>query len=113
MKQIIAYVKTHKLPAVAMELQNIDGLTGMSYSTVHGFGRDRAKDAKQKIVRDLVDFVSMDRMEVFCSDEIAEDVIEAIINTAHEGLRGDGKIYVCDVADAVRIGTKERGTSAV
>lgn len=113
MKQIIAYVRTHKLPAIALALQNVEGLTGMSFSTVHGFGRSRAKNAEQRIVRDLVDFASMDRMEVFCSNEIAENVIEAIINTAHEGLRGDGKIYVSDVADAVRIGTKERGESAV
>jgi nitrogen regulatory protein PII len=113
MKQIIAYVRTHKLPSIALALQNIEGLTGMSYSTVQGFGRGRAKDARQKIVRDLVDFVSMDRLEVFCSNEIAEKVIETIINTAHEGLRGDGKIYVCDVADAIRIGTKERGAGAV
>ena len=113
MKQIIAYVKSHKLPAVALALQNITGLTGMSCSSVHGFGRGRAKDAQQKIVRDLVDFVSMDRIEVFCADEITEDVIRTIIATAHEGLRGDGKIYVCTVADAIRIGTKERGASAV
>ena len=113
MKQIVAYVKSHKLPAIALALQNIAGLTGMSYSTVHGFGRGRAKDAKQKIVRDLVDFVSMDRIEVFCSNKIAEQVIDVIVNSAHEGLRGDGKIYVCDVADAVRIGTKERGLGAV
>ena len=113
MKQIIAYVRTHKLPAVALALQNVEGLTGMSFTGVHGFGRHRAKNAEQRIVRDLVDFVSKDRIEVFCSDEIAENVIETIINTAHEGLRGDGKIYVCDVSDAIRIGTKERGASAV
>jgi nitrogen regulatory protein PII len=113
MKQIIAYVRTHKLPAIALALQNVEGLTGMSFSAVHGFGRGRAKNVEQKIVRDLVDFVSMDRIEIYCSDEIVEIVIETIINTAHEGLRGDGKIYVCDIADAIRIGTKERGYSAV
>lgn len=113
MKQIIAYVRTHKLPAIALALQNVERLTGMSFSTVHGFGRGRAKNAEQKVVRDLVDFVPMDRMEVFCSDEIAEYVIETIINSAHEGLRGDGKIYVCEVSDAIRIGTKERGAGAV
>ena len=113
MKQIVAFVKTHKLPAVALALQNVAGLTGMSYCTVNGFGRGRAKNAEQKIVRDLVDFVSMDRLEAFCSDKIAEKVIAAIINSAHEGLRGDGKIYVFNVADAIRISTKERGAGAV
>jgi nitrogen regulatory protein P-II 1 len=113
MKQIIAYVRTHKLPAIALALQNVEGLSGMSFSAVHGFGRDRAKNAEQRIVRDLVDFVSKDRIEIFCSDEIVESVIAAITHTAHEGLRGDGKIYVCDVADAIRVGTKERGTGAV
>jgi nitrogen regulatory protein PII len=113
MKQIIAYVRTHKLPAIALALQNVEGLTGMSFSTVHGFGRSRAKNAAQKVVRNLVDFVAMDRIEVFCSNEIAESTIDIIIDNAHEGLRGDGKIYVSDVGDAVRIGTKERGLSAV
>ena len=113
MKQIVAYVKSHKLPAIALALQNISGLTGMSYSTVHGFGRSRAKNAEQKVVRDLVDFVTMDRLEVFCSNEIADQVIETVISAAHEGQRGDGKIYVCNVANAIRIGTKERGKSAV
>ena len=112
MKQIVAYVKSHKLPAVALALQNLPELTGMSFSTVHGFGRGRAKDARQKIVRDLVDFVSMDRIEIFCSDEIVDQVIDSIINSAHEGQRGDGKIYVCGVVDAIRIGTKERGPGA-
>jgi len=113
MKQIVAYVKSHKLPAVALALQDIPGLTGMSFSTVHGFGRGRAKDARQKIVRDLVDFVSMDRIEVFCADEIADQVIESIIVSAHEGLRGDGKIYVLQVDQAVRISSSERGDIAV
>lgn len=113
MKQIVAYVRSHKLPAVALALQNIPGLTGMSHSSVHGFGRGRAKDALQKIVRDLVDFVSMDRIEVFCSSEIAESVIEAILSSAHEGLCGDGKIYVLQVEQAVRISSSERGDLAV
>ena len=113
MKQIVAYDKSHKLPAVALALQNTQGLTGMSFSTVHGFGRGRAKDARQKIVRDLVDFVPMDRIEIFCGDEIVEQITESIINAAHEGQRGDGKIYVCEVVDAIRIGTKERGDVAV
>jgi nitrogen regulatory protein P-II 1 len=112
-KQIIAFVKSHKLPAIALALQNIPGLTGMSYSTVHGFGRGRAKDARQKIVRDLVDFVSIDRVEVFCANEIIDQVIGSIIEVAHEGQRGDGKIYICEIADAIRIGTKERGANAV
>ncbi len=113
MKQIVAFVKTHKLPTIAMALQNIAGLTGMSHSAVHGFGRGRAKNAEQKVVRDLIDFLSLDRIEIFCSNEIAESVIDVIVQNAHEGLRGDGKIYVSDVEDAIRIGTKERGESAV
>ncbi len=113
MKQIIAYVKSHKLPAIALALQNISGLTGMSYSSVHGFGRGRNNNAEQKTSGDLVDFVSMDRIEIFCSTKIAKSVIDAIVATAHEGLRGDGKIYVCNVVDAIRISTKERGESAV
>ncbi|OGJ87379.1 MAG: hypothetical protein A2268_14595 [Candidatus Raymondbacteria bacterium RifOxyA12_full_50_37] len=102
MKQVIAYVKSHKLPEVAEALREIEGLTGMSHGAVQGFGRGPA-----------IDLVKMDRVEVFCKDGLAGKVINTILDAAHEGLRGDGKVYVCPVEEAVRISTKENGETAV
>jgi nitrogen regulatory protein PII len=109
MKRVTAYIKPHKLSDVTRALHRIDGLTGMSAADVRGFGRGRAKDVPQ----DLVDYVPHVRLEAVCRDEIVEEVVETIRREAHTGLRGDGKIYVAPVEDAIRISTGERGEAAV
>ena len=113
MKEVKAYFKPHKLSTVARELQKVEGLTGMSVTDVRGFGRGKAKDAPQRIVDDLVDYVSNVKIELFCRDELVERIVSAIEKAAHTGLRGDGKIYVSNVEAAVRISTGERGEGAV
>jgi len=85
----------------------------MSVTDVRGFGRGRAKGAPQRIVDDLVEYMPRVKLEIFCHDELVEQVIAAIEKTAHTGLRGDGKIYVTPVEVAVRISTGERGEEAV
>jgi nitrogen regulatory protein PII len=112
-KEVKAYFKPHKLSTVARELQKVEGLTGMSVTDVRGFGRGKAKDAPQRIVDDLVDYVSNVKIELFCRDELVERIVSAIEKAAHTGLRGDGKIYVSNVEAAVRISTGERGEGAV
>ncbi len=111
MKQIQAYIKPHKLSAVTRALHHIEGLTGMSATDVRGFGRGRAKDSPHRITEDLVDYVPHVKLEAV--DEIVDEVVETIRREAHTGLRGDGKIYVSPVEDAVRISTGERGDAAV
>lgn len=113
MKMVIAYIKPHKLSAVTTALHKLEDLSGMSVGDVRGFGRGRAKDAPHRVVEDLVDYVPHARIEVACHDTIAEQVIEAIENAAHTGLRGDGKIYVLSLEQAVRIESGERGEAAV
>jgi len=113
MKHIIAYIKPHKLSKVTLALHNIEGLTGMSVLDVRGFGRTKAKDEPHRIVEDLIDYVPHVKIEIFCKDELLEQVVKSIQTEAHTSLRGDGKIYVNTVDDAIRISTGERGEAAI
>ncbi len=113
MKEIKAYIKPHKLTNVAMNLQKIEGLTGVSISNVRGFGRSRAKSAPDKFTEDMIDFIPRIKIEIVCNDDIVDKIITTIEKTAHTGLRGDGKIYISNVEAAVRISTGERGERAI
>jgi len=112
MKEIKAYIKRHKLSEVTLALQKIDGLTGMSVHDIQGFGRGRARNEPDKITEDLVDFIPQIKIEIICRDELVETIIFTISTAARTGLRGDGKIYVFPVDDAIRISTGERGEPA-
>lgn len=114
MKQIIAFIKPHMVSNVTTVLKNLPGLTGMSISEVGGFGRGRARNAAARISEDLVNYyMPRVRIEVFCRDEFAEEIVSIVEKTAHTGLRGDGKIYVTNVEIAVRISTGERGEKVI
>ena len=113
MKEIKAYIKPHMLSKVTLSLHKVEGLTGMSVVDVRGFGRSRGKDSPHRIVEDLVDYVPHKKIEIVCQDELVEEIISIIEESAHTGLRGDGKIYVTNVETAVRICTRERGETAV
>ena len=113
MKEIKAFIKPHKLPAVALALHQIHGITGLSVLDARGFGRDRTHASQHRAIDDVVDFEPHTRIEVACLDEHVEQVVEAIRLAAHTGLPGDGKIYVSALETAVRIQTGERGEAAV
>ena len=113
MKMIVAYIKPRMLPEVVLALQEIEGLSGASIGQVEGFGRGRAKDASDRVQRDLMPYVPRVRIEVACNDTLASRVVDTIDRTAHTGLRGDGKIYVFSLEDAVRISTHERGREGI
>lgn len=113
MKQVTAYIKPHKLADVTRALHHVEGLTGASALDVRGFGRGRAKDVPHRITEDLVDYVPHVKIEAVCRDAVVDEVVETIRRAAHTGLRGDGKIYVASIEDAVRISTGERGEAAV
>jgi len=113
MKEIKAYIKPHKLPAVSQALHKINGLSGMSVTRVYGFGRSRAKGNREKVVIDTVEYNPHLKIEIVCAEELVEPVIQAIFTSAHTGTRGDGKIYVSSVEEAIRISTGERGEAAV
>ena len=112
MKEIKAYIKPHKLSAVTLALHGIEGLTGMSLTEVRGFGRSRAKNTPHRLTDDLDDYVPHVKIEIVCADELVETIVSVIQKAAHTGLRGDGKIYISPVEDALRIQTSERGQNA-
>ncbi len=113
MKEVKAYIQKRKLAQVTLALHKVEGLTGMSVTDVRGFGRGRAKDQPHRVVDDLVDYVVGVKLELVCRDDLVEEVVRVIEETAHTGHKGDGKIYVTDVLEAVRIRTGERGEPAV
>jgi len=113
MKLVIAFIRDRKLPDVAHALHGVGGVTGMTASSVRGFGRSGYAKGKHDAVADLEVLEQRTRVDVFCSDGDVEAVVRAIADTAHTGLRGDGKVYVVPVADALRIETGARGEGAI
>lgn len=108
MKHIIAYIRPNKLPAVTLALHRLPGLPGVSFSEVHGFSSDRIPKSGPLIVQDLIDYTPYVRVETFCGDDQAYEIKFTIQNAARTGKNGDGKIYINEVTDAVRIQTSER-----
>jgi nitrogen regulatory protein PII len=112
MKEIKAYIKPNRLSAVTLALHQVEELSGMSVTDVRGFGRSRAKGARHRVVDDLVDYAPQVKLEIICRDDLVEKIVSVIQQAAHTGLRGDGKIYISPIEDAVRIETGERGETA-
>ena len=110
MKEVKAYIKPHKLATVTQALKRIKEVTGLTVCEVKGFGRGRGRDARNGMINDFLPCV---RIEVICRDEIVDVVVDTIEKAAYTGLKGDGKIYVIPVEQAVRISTGERGDDAV
>ncbi len=112
MKQVKAFIKPNRLDDVVRVLHGIDRLTGISVSEVRGFGRGRGKeDGEDEGVR-MYGYIPHFRLEIVCVDDLVEPICAAIESAAHTGLRGDGKIYVGPIENAVRISTGERGEAA-
>ena len=112
MKKIEAIIKPHKLDDVKDRLRDI-GISGMTVYEVKGFGRTGGKTEVYRGSSYVVDFVPKARIEVVVRDEVANDVVQAIAATAKTGKIGDGKIFVTNVEEAIRIRTGERGDDAI
>ncbi len=113
MKKIKAYIKSHKLSDVTLALHKVEGLPGMSVTEVKGFGKQCIDENHEHINDRLNEFESISKIEIFCLDEQIEVLLDTIEKAAHTGLCGDGKIYVLNVEQAVRISTGHRGEEAV
>ncbi len=113
MKKIKAYVKSHRLQEVTLALHKVKGLPGMSVTEVKGFGRVCDDDHHGHVENGPGDFISISKIEIFCTDDLVDTLVDTIEKTAHTGLCGDGKIYVLPLEQAVRISTGERGDIAV
>ncbi len=112
MKLIIAVIKPFKLEEVreALVAVNVEGLT---VTEVKGFGRQKGQTEIYRGAEYTVAFLPKVKIEVVVPDGMADAAVEAIQNSAHTGRIGDGKIFVCDVAKAVRIRTGEMDADAL
>ncbi len=113
MKEIKAIIRPFKLLEVTEQLHNIEGLPGVTVSEIKGFGKSRARNAKDKVTYEMVDFIPMVKLEVVVNDDMAEQVANVIQKYSHTGNTGDGKIFIIDVEDVVKIRTNERGEKAI
>ncbi len=112
MKLVSAIVKPFKLDEVREALAAI-GIQGMTVTDVRGFGRQKGHTELYRGAEYVVDFLPKTKIEVAIADEFLEQVIEAIGKSASTGKIGDGKIFVMNLDEVIRIRTGETGTDAL
>ena len=112
MKKIDAVVKPFKLDEVREALSEI-GVSGLTVTEVKGFGRQKGHTELYRGAEYVVDFLPKVKIEIVVADSILEQAIEAIIKAARTGKIGDGKIFVYDLEQVVRIRTGESGPDAL
>jgi nitrogen regulatory protein P-II 1 len=112
MKKIEAIIRHFKLDDVKDAL-NRSGIKGMTVTEVSGFGRQKGHTEMYRGAEYVVDFIPKIKIEVVVPSENAAKVIETICDTARTGNVGDGKIFVSDLTDVVRIRTGEKGEPAI
>jgi nitrogen regulatory protein P-II 2 len=112
MKMVIAIIKPFKLDDVRAALADV-GVQGITVTEVKGFGRQKGHTELYRGAEYVVDFLPKVKLELAVDDEQVDRVVEAIIETARTGKIGDGKIFVADLGQAVRIRTGEAGSRAL
>ena len=112
MKLITAVIKPFKLDEVREALSEI-GVQGLTVTEVKGFGRQKGHTELYRGAEYVIDFLPKIKIEVVVSDTLAPEVIEFIRESAHTGKIGDGKIFITDIQDVVRIRTGESGEEAI
>ena len=112
MKLVSAIIKPFKLDEVREALASI-GIQGMTVTEVRGFGRQKGHTELYRGAEYVVDFLPKTKIEVAIADEFLEQVIEAIEKSASTGKIGDGKIFVMNLDEVIRIRTGETGTGAL
>lgn len=112
MKKIEAIIRPYKLEDVKEALEEI-GISGITISDVKGYGRQKGHTELYRGAEYTVDFIPKIKIEIIIKDEILEDVIKIITNYSKTNRIGDGKIFVYNVEEVIRIRTGERGEEAV
>jgi len=112
MKKIEAIIKPFKLDEVKKALNEV-GVTGMTVLEVKGFGRQKGHTEVYRGAEYVVDFIPKVKIEAAVNDELVPAVVERILTAARTGKIGDGKIFVFDLEEVVRIRTGERGKEAL
>jgi nitrogen regulatory protein P-II 2 len=112
MKLVTAIIKPFKLDDVREALSGI-GVQGITVTEVKGFGRQKGHTELYRGAEYVVDFLPKVKLEIAINDDLVEKVVEAICSAANTGKIGDGKIFVYDLEQAIRIRTGEIGASAL
>ncbi|MDD4915688.1 MAG: P-II family nitrogen regulator [Methylococcales bacterium] len=112
MKLITAIIKPFKLDDVREALSEI-GVTGVTATEVKGFGRQKGHTELYRGAEYVVDFLPKVKLEIAIHDHILDQAVEAIVKSANTGKIGDGKIFVSDLSQVIRIRTGETGDEAI
>ncbi len=112
MKEIKAYIQPFMLQKVTDALHAIH-VRGMSISELKGCGREKDESYPHHASESVVEFTPKVKIEIVCPDEDHEAIMKAIQDAAHTGRRGDGKIFVSTITQAISIRTKDRGDDAI
>jgi len=112
MKLVTAIIKPFKMDDVRAALSDV-GVQGVTVTEVKGFGRQRGHTELYRGAEYVVDFLPKLKLEVACAGDQVDSVVEAIISAAGTGKIGDGKIFVSDLDQVIRIRTGETGTEAI
>lgn len=112
MKMITAIIKPFKLDDVRQAVAEI-GMQGITVTEVKGFGRQRGHTELYRGAEYVVDFLPKTKIELVVDDDVVDQITEAIIDAARTGKVGDGKIFITQLEQAIRIRTGETGADAV
>jgi nitrogen regulatory protein P-II 1 len=112
MKKIEAIIQPHKLEDVKEALKGI-GIDGMTISEVRGHGRQKGHKEVYRGMEYQVDLLPKVKIEMVVSDDRSDEVIRTLVTSARTGKIGDGKVFVYDVAEAIRIRNDDRGDGAL
>lgn len=112
MKKIEAVIRPFKLDDVKEALLE-EGIHGLSITEIRGYGRQKGHKETYRGSEYQIEFVPKIKIELVVDDSLAEKAIDAILRTAKTGQVGDGKIFVSDITDAIRIRTDESGPGAL
>ena len=112
MKLVTAIIKPFKLDDVREALSEI-GVKGITVTEVKGFGRQKGHTELYRGAEYVVDFIPKVKVEIAISDDMTDQVIESVTKAANTGKIGDGKIFVYDMSQAIRIRTGEVGDEAL
>lgn len=112
MKKIEAIIRHFKLEEIKNALNDI-GALGMTVTEVKGFGRQKGHTEMYRGTEYAIDFVPKVKVEVVCTDDALQTVVDTIVSRAQTGQMGDGKIFVYNLEEAIRIRTGEKGSDAL
>ena len=112
MKLVTAIVKPHRVEEVKQALQDL-GIQGLTLSEVRGYGRQRGHTEVYRGAEYTVDLLEKVRVEILVDNHQATDIVDVIVSSANTGRAGDGKVWVTDVHQAVRVRTGERDETAL